>query len=63
MKKENTNKVEKAEKGMKITFRRKTYTLEEEKVAKGCKGCALYNVIGCPDNITSLCRQGFILKG
>lgn len=47
----------------KVTYNKKEYTLKKEVVRGGCKGCALYRVVGCPDNITSLCRQGFILQG
>lgn len=51
-----------AEVGTKVTYNKKEYTLRNEIVTGGCKGCALYKVVGCPDNITSLCRQGFILQ-
>lgn len=62
MEKENKNKII-AKVGMEVEYNNKKYILKNEKVAHGCKGCALYRVVGCPDNITSLCRQGFILQG
>lgn len=48
--------------GMYVDYKRKVYQLvKTESSKKYCRGCALYDVI-CPERITSLCTQGYILK-
>lgn len=47
-----------------IKYKGKDYILKEEKSKGYCKDCFFEekNINGCPDSLTSFCRQGFILK-
>ena len=61
--------VKQFELGNSVTIRNQQYTLVNEKVNKGCKGCAFEHSYACyktltSDNIkvTDVCRQGFVFN-
>lgn len=45
-----------------LKYKGKQYRLTKEITPKACKGCDLINYLGCKDEITKYCRQGYILK-
>ena len=55
------NKKENIE-GTILKYKGKEYRLTKEITPKACKGCDLINYLGCSDEITKYCRQGYILK-
>lgn len=60
-----TKKVDRSDEaynGKYLNFRNKLHQLVPGVDRKSCEGCALYDIPNCPDSITKLCRQGFILK-
>ncbi len=62
MTKKIVDKSEEAYNGKYINFRSRLHQLVPGVDRKSCEGCALYDIPNCPDSITKLCRQGFILK-
>lgn len=52
---------EQAYSGKYINYKGKLHTLVPEQSKGLCKGCDLYEC-SCPDTITKLCTQGYILK-
>lgn len=56
------DKIEQAYNGKYVNYKGKLHMLIPEQDKGVCAGCALYNNPNCPDSITKLCTQGYILK-
>ena len=48
--------------GKYVTHKGKAYQLVPEQSPRMCLGCAMIKSVGCTDDLTQLCRQGYIYK-
>lgn len=56
------DKVEQAYNGKYVNYKGKLHQLVPGVDKTMCQGCALEKVLNCPDELTKLCTQGYILK-